>query len=69
MGVVLIMSSTTVSTIVSIILMVVGVLYLFIYELKKRTNTQKDIGYRIIFSSIIIILAILLMISLQTQSR
>lgn len=41
-----------------IAMMVVGALYLLIYSKKKEKNTHRDVKYKIIFTSIFIILSI-----------
>lgn len=44
----------TAVTILSILVIIVGFVYLLVYEQKSKKNTQKDKGYKIIFLVIFI---------------
>lgn len=48
----------TVATILSISLMVVSALYILVYAKKKKTNTQGDIKYKIIYLTVVFLLTI-----------
>lgn len=50
--------SPTVLTFLSIFLIIVSIAYLFVYTQKRKNNTQKDMGYKVIFLIILLLLSI-----------
>lgn len=50
--------SPTVLTFLSISLIIVSIAYLFVYTQKRKKNTQKDMGYKVIFLIIFLLLSI-----------
>lgn len=50
--------SPTVLTFLSISLIIVSIAYLFVYTQKRKNNTQKDMGYKVIFLIILLLLSI-----------
>lgn len=50
--------SPTVLTFLSISLIIVSIAYLFVYTQKRKNNTQKDMGYKVIFLIIFLLLSI-----------
>jgi hypothetical protein len=50
--------NSTVITLLSIMLMVVSLVYLFVYVQKRKKNTEKDRGYKVIFLIVFCLLSI-----------
>lgn len=50
--------NATVLSILSKLLMIVSITYILVYLQKRKRNEQRDIAYRVIFASIIILLGI-----------
>lgn len=55
--------NTTVVTILAIAIMAVSVIYFGVYTSKKKKNTHKESGYRLIFSAILVLLIISVLFS------
>ena len=55
--------NTTIVTILAIAIIAISAIYFGVYARKKKNNTHKESGYRLVFSAILVLLIISVLFS------